>query len=343
MRIITASLIVLIFSILGLTAGTEKQTKSEITFKGFGKYSIEETVKIIIDKKRTDSKTDFKGEGLLGGTVAKLILKSGEEGEIIDLPAMSILKMDHKKKEYAVFPIEKIDMDKVSDVSESEKSTENKEEEKSKSDIRIIRNEFKVTDTGEEQKVNNFPCKKYNILWLTEWESMSSEQKGTDSLSTDVWTTKTTADMLEAQETEFAFNKEYMSKIGINLDQIQQTMLGMNWLSILNQLNQSPNNPKMDETNMAQEMKKIEGYPILIDGKYYAIRPNQAEESTVEEPETPSPKKMFGGLAKNLLKKKTDKPSQLEPSFSYLVETKAYKSTNIENGDFNVPSNYKKK
>jgi len=139
---------------------------------------------------------------LLGGTVAKLILKSGEEGEIIDLPAMSILKMDHKKKEYEVFPIEKIDINKSSNVSESENTSESKEEEKSKSDIRIIRSEFKVTDTGEEQKVNNFPCRKYNILWLTEWESINSEQKGTDSLSTDVWTTKTTTDLKQAQETE---------------------------------------------------------------------------------------------------------------------------------------------
>jgi hypothetical protein len=97
----------------------------------------------------------------------------------------------------------------------------------------------------------------------------------------------------------------------------------------------------MNNTNMAEEMKKIEGYPILIDGKYFAIRPNQETEQE-EEVEVTSPKKMFGGFAKKLLNKKSGTKT-LEPSFSYYIEVKEYKSVSQKDKEFNAPSNYKKK
>ena len=44
----------------------------------------------------------------MGKLSGKFLLKSGETGEIIILPEMTIYRMDHKKKEYRAEPIEKI-------------------------------------------------------------------------------------------------------------------------------------------------------------------------------------------------------------------------------------------
>ena len=66
------TILTIIIVAIQLFADLEKKTKSEISFKGFGKYSIEETVKITSYKKRFDTKTNFKGKGLLGGMAAKL-------------------------------------------------------------------------------------------------------------------------------------------------------------------------------------------------------------------------------------------------------------------------------
>jgi len=42
---------------------------------------------------------------VLGSTVGKMFLKSGETSEIINLAEMKIYDLNHKKKEFAVRPI----------------------------------------------------------------------------------------------------------------------------------------------------------------------------------------------------------------------------------------------
>lgn len=327
--------------------GAEKKSKSEVTFKGFGKFTVDAAEKVSADKKRSDSKTNFKGKGLMGGLAGKLLLRSGEEGEIIDLNAMSIYKMNHKEKEYQVMPIEKLKMPESAEGEDNGKTPaeEPGQNEAKESDVRVVRSEFKVTDTGEAKTINNFPCRRFNILWLTEWESVSSGVRGIDSLSTDVWTTALTADLQQAQEEEMQFSRAYMEKLGIDMDQMQQAILGTNWMSILNQLNQSPDNPQAEDSRISDEMKKIEGYPVLIDGKYFAIRPGEGgdgEQQPEEAEEDVNPKKMFGGFAKKLMKKK-EAPKELEPAFAYYTELLEYKAAQPAESDFTVPANYKQK
>lgn len=130
--------------------------------KGFGKFTVEETAKVTPDKKRSDSKTNFKGKGLMGGLAGKLLLRSGEEGKIIDLNAMSIYKMNHKEKEYQVVPIEKLKTPEKAEGEGSRKMPAAEPEAEKESDVRVVRSEFKVTDTGEEKNINNFPCCLFN-------------------------------------------------------------------------------------------------------------------------------------------------------------------------------------
>lgn len=333
-----------------LDAGVVKESKTAVTFKGFGKYSSQELAKIADLKKSEDKSSDFKGEGFLGKMTAKLILRPGKSAEITDLEAMKIFSLDHTKKEFTVRPIEKIEIGEES----GEQETSEEQEEEGQSNIRIIRSEFKVKDTGEKKTINNFACKRYDIFWVTVWENIETKEQGTDSLFTMVWTTEAASALKKAQDEEMKFNLEYMKRLGVDMNDMQQEILGIHWLTMFQQLNpKDKRDAKVDYAAMAKEMQKIQGYPISTEGKYFALRPQdkqqaqQQEQPQQQEEESsgpPSMDKMFGGLMKKAVKKE-EKPkvekTGPEAAFEYATELIKYELTTVDANAFSIPSGYK--
>jgi hypothetical protein len=320
-------------------AGVVKKTKTEVSFKDFGKFTSEQSENITSEKKLTDSKNNFKGKGIVGSLSGKFLLKSGETGEIIDLTSMTVTRMDHKKKEYELFPIERIKSEEISE--ESEHSDEMEAEEESESTIKIIRSEFKVDKSGETKTINNFPSEKYIINWVTEWENVETGQKGTDRLVTDVWTTPLSGSLQQAREEETQFTQAYMESMGIDADSLQQMILGTNWLALLGSMSEDGQQKRHKGPNFSDEMKKIEGYSVIIDGKYFAIREGGEAEEKEEEETSGDVKKMLGGFAKKAIKKGSNDKN--EPAFTYYTELKEFSPADIGDNAFLVPENYKEK
>lgn len=320
-------------------AGVVKKSKVEVSFKDFGKFTSEQNEKLTAEKKLTDSQNKFKGKGIMGKLSGKFFLKSGETGEIIVLPEMMVYKMDHKKKEYRVEPIEKITSEE--EATEAGYGGEVEVEEDEESEIKIIRSEFRVDDTGESKTINEFPSKKYIVTWVTEWENVQTGQKGTDRLVTDVWTTSLTGDLQQAREEELAFTKSYMKSIGIDADSLQQMILGTNWLALLGSMSEEGQQRRYKGSNFTDEMKKIEGYPVIIDGKYFAKREGGEPEENEDEDSGGSVKGMLGGLAKKALKKGSK--DENEPAFTYYTELIEFSPVNVGDDAFQIPTNYKKK
>lgn len=335
-------ILILVAVTLILTAqifsGVVKKSKTSVTFKKFGEFSSVQTEKISAQKKLSDSQNDFKGKGLLGGLAGKTILRSGEFCEIIDLSAMTIYKVNHKKKTYQVLPIKKITGDE--EAGETGAQGKDDESEEGKSDIKIIRNEFEVKETGELQVINEFPGQKYTVTWILEWEDTSTGRKGKDRLFTILWTTPLTTAIKDAQAEELGFFREYFKKIGLDTDAFEQDILGSNWLAVFNSISEEKSSPQGDSVRFAKEMKKIKGYPILIDGKYYFSR--EGGESA-EEDEGKGVKKLFGKLSKKIKKKKPEPTGDEEPTFSYYIEVLELSPATVSEDEFKVPADYKKK
>jgi len=320
-------------------AGVVKKSKIEVSFKDFGKFSSEKNETLTAEKKLSDSKNKFKGKGIMGKLSGKFFLKSGETGEIIALPEMTIVRMDHKKKEYRSEPIEKITNEE--EATEAGYGGEVEVEQDEESEIKIIRSEFKVDDTGESKTINEFPAKKYIITWVTEWENVRTGEKGTDRLVTDVWTTPLTGDLQQAREEELAFTKSYMKSIGIDADSLQQMILGTNWLALLGSMSEDGQQRRHKGSDFADEMKKIEGYPVIIDGQYFAKREGGEAEENEEEDSGDDVKGMLGGLAKKALKKGSK--NENEPAFTYYTELIEFSPAKVGDDAFQIPANYKKK
>jgi hypothetical protein len=343
-RALVLSAIILVLT-APVFAGVVKKTKSDITFRGFGKFSVAQSEKLTADQKWMDSKSDFKGQGLMGGLAGKTVLRSGETGQIIDLPAGSIYQLDHKKREYTVSPIKPLS----EEMKGGEKGKPAEKEEQQASTIKITRNEFKVEDTGEQSVINNFNVSKYLVHWLMEWEDTETGEKGSNTLDSFVWTTPMTDALRNAQEEELKFSKAYLQKIGVNADQMTQDVLGTSWLSLLDSFGKPGRKPQRDFSKASQEMQKVKGYPIVIDGKYSVTGTGGKQETATAEKEgEESPKDVkgaLGGLLKKTMKKKPA-PSEAaanEPALSYRIEVLEISATDLGAADFQVPATYKKK
>lgn len=321
---------VAVFMISPLFSDVLKKSRSEVTFGKFGTLKSLQTLKISSDKKLTDSDSSFKGKGLLGKAAAKTVLKAGMSSEIIDLSALIIVEINHKKKNFTKRPITPLDVDESAGQGQDPERGEKRE-----SDIRIIRSEFKVKRTGETKTINQFPTEKYAISWITEWENTRTGQTGTDSLFSDVWTTPMTGELKSAHSQETSFSKAHMKALGINLDEIQQAMLGSNWMALLTQM--GGGGQTQSGAEVSTEMQKIEGYPVLIDGKYFSKK--EGGEETAESGK--GVKKLLGGLAKKAFKKKKDDSS--EPVLIFYTELLEFTPAQANPEDFQTPVGYKEK
>lgn len=325
-------------------SGVVKKTKSDVTFRGFGKFSLTQTDKLTSEQRWTNSLSDFKGQGIAGSLAGKTILRSGDTGEIVDLPGSTVYRLDNKKKEYTASPIEKLKAEKEEAAKAGEEAPEEKEAE---SKIKITKNEFKVEDTGEESTINNFPVHKYLVHWLLEWEDIETKDKGSSRLETLVWTTPITDSLKKAQEEEIKFSRAYLEKIGIDLGKKEADVLGTGWLALLDSFGQAKGRPRRDYSKAEAEMQKIKGYPIVIDGKYFVSseKPAGTAAEAEEEPAATDVKGRLGGLLKKAVKKKPADAGAAanEPSLAYRTEVLEISTADLGAADFQVPAGYKKK
>ena len=329
---------VLLFSVTAM-AGVKRQSKSSVTFQGIGKFSSSELVQISENKKHTDSESEFDSDDMIKGMAAKLVLSPGNTGEIIDLGKMQMIMLDHEDKEYSVEAIKKLTTD-AGNMDQATESQEESSDEAQEETVRIVRSEFKVTETGEKKSINGFPCQKFTVLWLTEWENIEDGSRGTDSLFSVVWTTPVTAGLTKAQEQESAFNSAYLSAIGLDMNTTQNMILGSNWMSLLASISEGGSSGRQDGPDMAGEMAKISGYPILVDGKYYTIRP-AAEAEAGEEEEEEESGGLFGALTKQVLKTSTPaKAKTLEPALAYYTEIISFNVADVPGSVFEIPAGY---
>lgn len=337
---------------LTLTANVLAQTiqkvKTKVEFKNLGNYTTITTTRIEGEKMRTDSDNEFKGHGVLKNTMAKLFLKSGSIGEITDLPAMKIYKMDLKMKTYTVETIKPVTFDEQqqnTSVHETSSEINNEESEKEKeSNIKIIRREFKVEDTGQKKNINNFDCNRYTILWLVEWQNTETKEQETDSLFTTVWATPKTGQIERVNQEKNSFDSAYMKKLGLNIDEPNKELLGLQWIQMMNNMNKSNDQSVQEMKTEFEKLNKIKGIPIVIDGNYFTIRPDKKGKSAEQKEErTTNVRKIFGRFARKVIKKKLNGTKQTGPDLHFYTEILKYGEGNFGESIFKVPSDYKKK
>lgn len=217
------------------------------------------------------------------------------------------------------------------------------------SDVEVVRSEFTVTPTDEYKDINGFRCRKYNMLWLTELRNKKTDERTTDSLFTEIWTTPKTNAIAQGEGIENEFNKNYLGGMGIDAAATREMILGTSWVNLFQKTGQQDNMEKPNASNQdaINEMNKIEGSPILIDGKFFVLPDNKNEQNDGEKEEKKdnglNVKKRFGGFLRRTVEKKKEKPKGPQPAITYHTEVVQWEVTSVQTDWFTVPSDYKLK
>ncbi len=334
------------FSLQMIFGGVIHESKTKVTFGDFGEYATHVTVWVQGLQQRKESVNEFKASGMMGEMIGRFMAKEKHKGEIIDLQGMKVYEIYHDRKQYREYPIEKISSEEMAYEQEYAPGDEEEEEESSESNVKIIRQVFKVVPTGKQKTINQFPCQEYQIFWVTEWENVETGEKGKDSLFTEVWATKAGSEAEKALQEEQQFQQKYLEKVGLEFSPDDQSILGLNWLQMFRQMNQQQSaihNEK--EAQFVKELQKIEGLPVLIEGQYFATRPGQNKEMAQSEDsgiDLTNPGGMFGGFLKKKLKAKAQKKARKGKQANVIYRTELIKLQTIDvpQNKFQVPSGY---
>ncbi|HKI44658.1 MAG TPA: hypothetical protein VKA08_04900 [Balneolales bacterium] len=354
-RVLITAGIVLIVAFIGHAQALVKETKDVVYFKGLGNYEVSRLVNMTDNEKNEFEKTHFKGEGIIKGAIAKMVLKSREQREILQIRENKRFEIDPGKKEYQVFPLISKDTTTTQAMTEGNGAETDTEEaapqnnQEQESDVEVVRSEFTVTPTDEYKDINGFRCRKYNMLWLTELRNKKTDERTTDSLFTEIWTTPKTDVIEKGDGIENEFNKNYLGSMEIDAAATREMILGTSWVNLFQKTGQQGTMEKPNASNQdaINEMNKIEGTPIVVDGKFFVLSDKKDEQNDGEKEESKEKgvnvKKRLGGFLRRAVEKKNEKPKGPQPAITYHTEVVHWEVTPAQTDWFTVPSDYKLK
>ena len=324
--------------------GVIHESKTTVEFKGFGKYTVHETVYVQGVKQFKESASTFEGESMMGKMMGAMAFGDRPKNEIIDLDAMKIYMLFPEKRQYKVQDITPFTWDEEGGNEQSAEQENSEVQEKEETHIKITRNDFKVVPTGKSKTIHGFPCKEYRIFWITEWVNTQTGEKGKDSLFTEVWSTTATDQIKKGLKEEQAFQKKYLEKVGFGKDSEMESVLGLNWLQMFRTMHRQPDaQGKIVNKSWAKEMAKIKGYPVVVDGAFYvSVSGKKGVKKEKESFDFNDVGGMFGGMLKNKLKKKKEAAAKNEPAFAYHTELIKIVTKTLPPKRFKVPPDYQK-
>ncbi|MBN2464854.1 hypothetical protein JXD38_04435 [candidate division WOR-3 bacterium] len=206
---------------------------------------------------------------------------------------------------------------------------------------KIVKSEIKVTKPGATKTINGFACTEYVITWEVVMEDTASKGKVTQVMTTDLWNTPLTDQLKKAQAIEAEFNRAYTKKLGVELAPEETDRLGTAMLTSMYGLDPKETAGKMDE--VAKEMAKVEGYPIVTEVKWQLKDDSTAKKPEPEPESEPAPRSLRGLIGKEIAKNIVPaKPKDEGVVFSSYQEVKSVSLDAIPETAFEIPDGYKK-
>lgn len=354
-KIITIFVPVFVFNFMNTLLFADVTLEKFTKISGFaGAGENESTIVSKISGLKKREKVNIKFTGSMG----KLISKFGgpmETDSITDINRDVIWILDHTKKTF----IEK----KIS--FEKEKIMKHEE---NKPEVKIIRNEFSVKDTGEKKIINGYNCKKYILNWLVETEDLETKERAKSIMTGELWNTDFTKELKILQKEETEFNQAYLKKAGLEMSPQEAQRFGLEMVAGFMGTDAKVTDEQMKK--LTEELSRIKGYTIAsyIKWKYEsesmkkqrmeAEKKEEIEESEEEESDdidvSHGVSGFLGGMAKKVVKEKAkeekkkkeaeEKVKQSEKEnvvFESYSEIKKISTSRIDASEFSVPAGYK--
>jgi hypothetical protein len=221
---------------------------------------------------------------------------------------------------------------------------------------KITKASFTVTPSSEQKTINGYSCKKYVLKMLLDIEDLQTHQTGEMRMDNILWTTTETASLKEVQKEELAFAQLYLKKLG--LDTMPDDMRKMSEKMMASLSGAGEKDLAKALSRMGQEMKKIQGYPIVTQMDWY-LTGSEPPTATQSAPEKTSEDTgidtsngvggALGSLAGHWASKKAAQKMQEhqqaqagKPAFSIVSELQSASTAAVPDEAFVIPAGYKK-
>jgi hypothetical protein len=175
----------------------------------------------------------------------KMSMESKDDMQIVDLAAETIHRLNKKKKTYTVMTFAEMKKQMEEGMASANQSKSKEGEEGGEVSARA---DFKVTDTGNSETIKGFACKQYLMEMSVDVEDQKNAQEGSFSTLTEMWLTKDAPGVDEIN----AFHRRMAEKMGTTA--IDRPMMEGD--------NEQANAFAMNMREMADEMKKLDGFTI---------------------------------------------------------------------------------
>lgn len=283
--------------------------ETKVTSDGFmGMGAFESTTKTYLrtDAQRTDAKLKFTGAFM------KMLSPKGTTTNIIRLDKKLVWNFNDRKKKYTEQTFEEIKKTmqqggeyQLQPMAEQDKDYESEYEWK--------KPVVKVKNLKESKTINVFNCQHYLASVTTVGTHIETGIKDTMLFVSDLWNAKNVSKKMDLVND---FNKRYMKAIGFEVPENQ----GLAMIAGMY---------KEQMQTLAEEISKLQGYPIINDMKLTITKNLSSVEQEEEEPEEESLsmrdiQRNFGGLLgkklmKDVLDKKAEKKTE-EPQKTSVLE-----------------------
>ena len=298
-----------------------KQKTTSSGALGFGGTETQTTVLLKSDKQKMVTQTKFTGK------LSKFMAKGGTKSvQITRLDKELTWNIDPDRKKYTEISFE--EMKKM--FEEMEKAVQEAESLKTEKET-VPEPKVEVYVTGKKKKISGYPCEQAIIKMTVEGEDEKSGKNQTFIITNEMWLTKDFPAQKEIKEFENKMSQKLGMKQGYGQDMFSAfTQFGI------------------DVNKLTEEMKKIEGFPILqtITMEVKGEKIEAEMESSVEEEEEDEDdmeEEALKGLAKGLFGKK-EKGGKEERNIilSITTEVTEVKTGKINDSEFELPSGLEK-
>ncbi len=331
--------------ILGLAcAGVRADVKilSETNFggiAGMGASNITETSYLRGHDKRVESNTQFTGAIL--GTLQRW--KHGDKGS----NAVTIYRLDENRKylldpDNKTYQAEPIYAPPPS--AESGSSTSQNGSGGSENDVRVVKNEFTVKDTGKSRVINGFQTHEYLVTWDLETENTKTHERSRSLMTTDLWNSDD-ARFLAAHKDQAAYNLAYAQLMHMPMPADMAKQYGLFQMSYLTDKDIRP---------FMDKLSKIKGFPVATDVKWEAgciANCSGNDQASSQNQHDSDNSNALGGLLGSLLSKNATQNDQssgqkttdgLNTIFHSYTEVKSIDTGNQPVSLFEVPAGFTK-
>ena len=345
----SAAAFTLFITLMPVAGGADVTVERYIKSGGFGGVGASEgtsTDKISGLKKRSES--SMKMTGKLGGFLGKFAGDMGSD-EIVLIKDDRVINLNHKSKTYTeraiILPEEET---YPGSQGGPEGDSQTGDEEGEKRNVKVVRNEITVKETGEKKSINSFDCKQYLVTWILETEDLDTGDRATSTMTSDLWNTPATKETKALQKEESAFNQAYLKKMGLDIPPQKMKNFGLMVIAGMLGADREEMEKKMKE--LEKKFSTIEGYSISSSVTWKTTSTAEQKQPE-EESEAIDLSKgvggLFSGLARKTMKKK---PSEEEKTsgdgsvvFDSYTEVRKIDTSSVPGTDFEVPAGYARK